>query len=327
MSEADELGKKDVRKVLAEEKINPNHRGRGLSAAEKKRIYADYYKRKRIVFEAESRNNQYLVLFLASDGKIPGKEKKFYRMGGNSAIIYAYDIAPMIGRRQAEIKPDFDLGDCKFRRGMVSIGDLPLLTTLLEQKNIKRVERENDNDDVVYFKLNRVYSDDDIKALLEMHRNEREELNKIVYANVVFPDVHSKLLTLKTMTYRKVMKLDRSDRAVLQDRLLDPVLNLSAIYSQMAHNDLDVHEAAMRMMGEIDIFFDRLSFISELDLIEISSIVRLGKTATELKLLVKGKMLNYVPKEERAEEVEEKPVEKVVRKRSTKKQTEDGKTK
>ncbi len=297
MSDSKNLSKKEVRKMMAEESLNPNHRGRGLTAAEKKRFYADYYARKKIAFEAESRNHQYLVLFLASDGKVPGKEKKFYHMGGKSAIIYAYEIAPMIGRPHVELKPDFDLGDYKFKRGMVSIANLEKLTVLLAERDINRVERKNDNDDIVYFKLNRIYTDDDIQNLIEAHRDERQQLNKIIYSEVLFPDIHSKVLTLKTTTYHKMMKLPRADREVLQNRVLDPVLNLSEFYSQMAHGDMDTHEAALQMIKNIDTFFDRLSTLIDLNLIEASSVARLGKLASELKLLVKGKMLYYDPEE------------------------------
>lgn len=293
---AEDLSKKEVRKLMAEEKLNPRRRSRGMSTSEKRAIYAEYYKRKKIVFDAESRNDRHLVLFLASDGKVPGNEKKFYHMGGNSAIIYAYDIAPMIGRFRVDLKPDFDLGDYKFKRGMVSIANLEQLTTLLEQRNIKRVER--DNDDIVYFKLNKVYTKDDIQALIEMHRNEREELNKIVYSNVLFPDVHSKVLTMKTITYHKMMKISREHREILGKKLIDPVLDLSKAYSQMAHGDMEVHEAAERMMKDIDIYLDMIAMLSDLNLVEVSSLVRLGKLGVELKLLIRGKMLEYDPEKE-----------------------------
>ena len=120
------VGKKEVRKMMAAEDLaakkltlekpvlekpvlekatRPNHRGRGRTPADKREAAARYNERKKIVFEAEERNFEHLVLFLASDGDNPNTKKKFYIMGGNSAIIYAYDIAPRIGRKNVMLRP------------------------------------------------------------------------------------------------------------------------------------------------------------------------------------------------------------------------------
>ncbi|MBR0424284.1 hypothetical protein IJI79_02195 [Candidatus Saccharibacteria bacterium] len=289
-TEAQPLNKKQIREVLAEGKIN--HHGRGRTAAEKQRDYAEYYERKKIVFEAEDRNEEYLVLFLASDGNNPNKEKKFYNMGGNSALIYAYDIGPMIGRNNVIIKPDLDNGYYKFKRGMVSVADLALLTEKLKQVGIERVPRDND-DLIVYFKLKRKYSKDDIKGLIAMHRDEVKEVNKILYTNVVFPDIHKQTMDLRTTVYHKLLKIARTDREILQDKILGPVFAITDTYALMAHGDMDVREAGEKMVVNIDILMDRMSMIMDLQLLEISSMARMGKIAAGLRNLVVGKMVNY----------------------------------
>lgn len=124
MSESENLNKKEIRRRLAEEDLTPNHRGRGRTRGEIRRDYRRYEERKKIVVEAEKRNHTHLVLFLASDGENPEQEKKFYHMGGNSAIFYAYDIAPRIGRKDVSIRPDLDSTRQKFKKGITTISIL-----------------------------------------------------------------------------------------------------------------------------------------------------------------------------------------------------------
>ena len=287
------LNKQEARRVMAEEELNrkPNHRGRGRTPAEKRESYARYNERKKIVFEAEERNNEYLVLFLASDGDIPNIKKKFYNMGGNSAIIYAYDIAPRIGRKSVVLRPDLDNGYYKFKDGMTSISDLELLTEKLAEIGIERMPIAN-NDLIVYFRLNRKYEKSEIKAMLKVRKDEIKAMNKILYTDVVFPDIHKQTMELRTVVYRKLLKVSRTDREVLQDWILGPVFAMSDAYTLMAHGDKEVATAGAEMVQAIDILMDRVAMLADMEFVDVTSAARMGKIAAGLKNLVVGKMVN-----------------------------------
>ena len=293
---AEVLGKKQVRNLMAEEQLTdkprPNHRGRGRTAAEKRESYARYNERKKIVFEAEERNFEHLVLFLASDGDNPNQKKKFYIMGGNSAIIYAYDIAPRIGRKSVVLRPDLDNGYYKFKHGVTAVADLALLTEKLKEIGIEREPVKN-NDLIVYFRLKRKYENEEIKALLKLHRDEVNEMNKILYTNVVFPDIHRQTMELRTVVYHKLIKMTRTDREILQEKILEPVFKVSDTYALMAHGDKDVIVAGAEMAEAIDILMDRVAMLADLELWDVASSARVGKIAAGLKNLVVGKMVNY----------------------------------
>ena len=301
------LGKKEVRKMMAAEDLaakkltlekpvlekvtRSNHRGRGRTPADKREAYARYNERKKIVFEAEERNFEHLVLFLASDVYNPNTKKKFYIMGGNSAIIYAYDIAPRIGRKNVMLRPDLDNGYYKFKHGVTAVADLVLLTEKLQEIGIERVPTKN-NDLIVYFRLKRKYENAEIKSLLKVHRDEVKEMNKILYTNVVFPDIHRQTMELRTVVYHKMIKMARTDREILQDRILDPVFAISDAYTLMAHGDIEVISAGVRMVEEIDILMDRVAMLSDMEFWDVAACARVGKIAAGLKNLVVGKMVN-----------------------------------
>lgn len=297
---AEVVSKKEVRNLMATENLTdkprPNHRGRGRTPAEKRESYARYNERKKIVFEAEERNFEHLVLFLASDGDNPNQQKKFYVMGGNSAIIYAYDIAPRIGRKSVLLRPDLDNGYYKFKHGVTSISNLALLTEKLQEIGISRVLVDN-NDLIVYFRLKRKYDKDEIKALLKLRRDEVKEMNKILYTKVVFPDIHRQTMELRTVVYHKLIKMTRTDREILEDKILEPVFRISDAYALMAHGDREITVAGIEMTEAIDILMDRVAMLMDLEFWDVASCARVGKILAGLKNLVVGKMVNYAPED------------------------------
>lgn len=306
------LNKQEFRKVLAEEKLTPNHRSRGRTRGEIKRDYAEYEKRKKIVFEAEERNFQHLVLFLASDGNVPGKEKKFYNMGGNSAIIYAYDIAPRIGKKDIALRPDLDNGRYKFKTGVTSIANLELLTEKLAKIGIERLPDKNGGL-IVCFRLKNKYTKDMIKTLVDVHRDKIKEVNQMLYTNVLFPDIHVLAMDLRTTVYHKMMNVSRTDREVLQDQILGPVFKITDTYALMAHGDMDVAEAGFLMVRDIDILMDRVGMMLDLKLFDVTSTARIGKIMAGLRKLVVGKMIN-----KEADKEDDKEVDKEVDKEADK---------
>ena len=288
---AEVLNKQEVRKLMAEETPTPNHRGRGRTRGEIKQDYARYNERKRKVFEAEETNFEHLILFLASDGENPNNKKKFYVMGGNSAVIYAYDIAPRIGRKDVTLRPDFDNGFYKFKNGVTSISNLELLTEKLKEIGIERLPAKGDGT-IVAFRLNRKYEKSEIMALIEVRRDEVKEMNQILYTNVTFPDIHKQVMGLRTTLFRKLIRMSRTEREILQDKILEPVFEISDAYALMAHGDMGVASAGIKMRDELDILLDRVAMVADLELFSVTSAARVGKIAAGLKNLVVGKMIN-----------------------------------
>ena len=300
VSKTEDIGKKEVRKVLNrnhDDSASYNHRGRGRTKAEKRKDYAEYLKRKRIVFEAEERNFEHLVLFLASDGTNPEKKQKFYIMGGNSAIIYTQEIAPRIGRKNVNLRPDLDMGDYTFKYGVAAIADLEQLTEKLAEIGIEKIEKAS-NDLIVYFKLKRRYEKSEIRELLKVREKDIKEMNRILYATVVYPDINKLVMMLKTTVYHKVKQMSREDRELLSSVILEPVLMLADAYTLMAHGEETELVAAKTMMRGLDILMDRILTLGDLQLWDVSTCARVGKMAAELRILIKGKIINKLTNDE-----------------------------
>lgn len=267
-----------------------NNRGRGRSEAEKRESYARYRKRKKKVLEFEKTNTRYLALWPASD-KDTNKERTFYNMGGTSAIIYVHEIGPRIGRNPV-LRHDMDNGnrDEKFHSGVCSIADLDKLTEKLAEIGINRVETRDQ--ELVLFKLHRDFLHNEVKELLKQEQKRVDNLNRVIYAKVLFPDIHRQVIDLKKLIPPKVKNMDKTYREVVGMELIKSLMQLIRVYSQMVHGDIEAKDGARLMMLETDMILEEISLMNELQLWEVSFCIRVADIVTGMKNLLKGKILN-----------------------------------
>ena len=282
-----DLNKKEVRTALHGEH---NSRGRGRSAAEKRASYSKYYENKKKAFELESRNFRHLVLWPASD-KDTNKEHQFYNMGGNSAIIYVHEIGPRI-KRKPTLRVDLDNGDTKFHSGICSIQDVGAFQLKLEELGIKPIKVTKGYEDFIIFKLNREYTKAEIKEMLREQQRKLDTLNKVLYAKVMYPDIHRQILDLKKIIPSKIKNMDSVYREVVGMEMMRSLMNLIRIYSQMAHGDVDELEAGKMLLLETDMIFAEISMMNELKLWDVTACIRVADITAGARQLIKGKIIN-----------------------------------
>lgn len=287
MEPKQDLNTKEVRAILHDH----NSRGRGRSPAEKRETYARYNQIKRRVLKIEKTNSRYLVLFPASD--IETNEKnKFYNMGGASAIIYVHEIGPRI-KRKPTLRRDMDSGNDgeKFHSGICSIADVNKLEEKLAEIGIKKVKVEDD-DGLIIFKLHRDYPKEEIREMLKQEQKDLDNLNKLLYSKVLYPDIHRQVIELKKIVPAKVKNMDKTYREVIGMKMIDSLMLLVRYYSEMAHGDIDELEAGKRMMSELDMMLATISVFNELKLWDVSACARVGTIIISARQLIRGRILN-----------------------------------
>ena len=282
-----DLNKKEVRQVLRGEH---NSRGRGRSESEKRESYAKYHENKKKAIELESRNFQHLVLWPASD-KDTNEKYHFYNMGGNSAIIYVHEIGPRI-KRKPVLRIDMDNGDDKFHSGICSVSDVDLLEEKLSEIGVKRMATTKGYEDFIIYKLNREYTRTEIREMLKQQQRKLDTLNKVLYANVLFPDIHRQILDLKKIIPSKVKNMDKTYREVVGMEMIKTLMALIRAYSQMTHGDIDEKEGGRQMLLELDMLFAEVSMLNELKLWDVSTCIRVAEIVAGAKQLIKGKIMN-----------------------------------
>lgn len=286
----EDMNPKKVREALHGVQMGHNSRGRGRSPAEIRESYARYRATKKQAIELERTNKRYLILFPASD-KDTNKKDQFYNMGGHSAIIYCHEIGPRIHRKPT-LRRDMDNGNDeeKFHSGVCSVADLAKLEEKLKEIGI---ERDKDQGDLVFFKLHRDYEKSEIREMLKQEQKTLDQLNKVLYSKVLYPDIHRQILELKKLIPAKVKNMDKTYREVVGMELISALMELVKTYSQMAHGDLEEPEAARRMLLELDTLYAGVSMMNELKLWEVSACMRVGDITTGARQLIKGKILSH----------------------------------
>lgn len=285
ISKSESLSKPAVRKVLNEKH---NHRGRGLTDPEKKKRYADYERRKKVVFEIEKRNSDYLVLFLASDGvlnenKEGGENDKtnYYVLGGNSALIYVSEIAGKIGRN-AKLHSDDDVSPIKFKTGIAKIKGLQKFTEALGGIGVIRQPTKS-GDEIVYFKLKKAYDKKELKAAVKKLKAMRDENNALLYGEVLHPTLHKLVLQLRVMLFRKIKATNAEYRVMLGQPMAELLLELNKYYAEMVRGAVDEKEGLMKMRLAVDRISDIVAMMQELELWDVLFVVRVAELIVKIQ--------------------------------------------
>jgi|GEM_PF-2173000 len=298
------LSKAAVRARLGEKH---NHRGRGLTDPEKKKRYAEYEKRKKVVFEIEKRNSDYLVLFLASDGILDENreggeydETNYYVMGGNSALIYVSDIASRIGRN-ARLHSDDDKSPLRFKTGVAKIKGLEKFTKALGGIGIKRVVTKS-ADEIVYFKLKKAYDKKELKAAVKKLKAMREENNALLYGEVLHPGLHKLVLQLRVILFHKIKATNAEYRVMLGQPMTELLLDLNKYYTEMIRGTLDDKEGLIKMRLTIDRISDMVALMQELELWDVLFVVRVAELIVKVQKTIDELISAYDKKKSKENE-------------------------
>ncbi|MDO4508147.1 MAG: hypothetical protein Q4B65_02055 [Candidatus Saccharibacteria bacterium] len=276
MVEKVDKSKKEVREYL--------NRG---STVENRDRYRKYRATKKRVFELEAVNRKHLYFFPASDFET--NKKKFYIVGGASAIILTQELAPRM-KIKKQLRRDNDLGDYKFYNGVCSTSDIESLAKKLAEIGVKR-EKGEDEDGLIIFKLAREYEKAEVREMLKRSELELEKLNQLVYPEIVFPDVHKLALKLKREIPPKMSKLPVYYRDTFGRDFYRALSDLTNAYVFLTRGHFTREEAGDKIILSIDKMLNIVSSLNEIRAWEISTCARISALLVDLQALVKGKIL------------------------------------
>lgn len=284
-NKADDISKSAVRNELNRKN---NSRGRGVPDSEKRRRYDEYEKRKKVVFELEKRNKEYLVLFLASDGVLDENkrggedgETNYYILGGNSALIYANDIAAKIGRI-VTLHPDEDKSSTHFRTGIARIKGLEKFTKALSGIGITRTLTKS-ADEIVYFKLPHVYTKNDLQKAIKQSKAMRKEANELLQPVILYPTLNKLISQLRVALINKCISTRHEYRELLATPIIDLMLKIKCEYLKMARGMVDERAGLLEMRIMMDRISDMVALIQDLNLWDVLSVIRIAEIIVKIQ--------------------------------------------
>lgn len=165
------------------------------------------------VMEFEQINNHHLLIFDSTDN--------FSKIAGHSVLFYTLTIAARIHRRYS-VKNDTD-GYSRSEDGIVSIRARNQLELQLAEINIFP-DHERSSSELHFYKLPKVYRDEQIAKLRDQSRQDEERIKSILLPFSPAPELYNIILELNRLLYANCRRMPNS----LARETLAPTILLEA---------------------------------------------------------------------------------------------------
>ena len=247
--------------------------------SEKKRDkYAVYTKVKAHATLMEEMNDDKIIVF-------PSVDAPWYKIGGKSALFYAYDVAIRACAKKSlpAVKPDTD-NMHRFRDGVVFIKDIDKMIARLAKIGI--TEHEVLKDGIYVFQLPHAYSDAEIKGFRETKYRKGDELNDMVAAKRVYPEMRGIINRLIKTVFPKSKKLPGLYQECLGIPMLKALTDMNFAYFELANGRGELKEHFKTIVMGCNDILATLIMISEIDAWSPVDLIQVGELATDLKMAV-----------------------------------------
>lgn len=209
--------KKEISKTRA------NAAERREKEQKQRELRAKYDAQKKEIVSHEDDNYGSLYVLETHDG--------WWKMFGHSAIFYAYDIGPQLGK-SPRLLADSDFRN-KENWGVVTIRSIDLLEQSLKKL---KIEKRYHKDGVAMFTLNKTYTPDELTMLRRTEELKWEAANKLIAPKVVMPELYKDVRELTASMYEMVRKFVPAARELVGNEILECVNDLSVEFV-MAMNE------------------------------------------------------------------------------------------
>ena len=176
-------------------------------------------------YELEKKNKAYVVAFFSGPG--------WYKIGGNSALIYAYLLAPRL-ELDVRVRPDRDLY-FKFKDGVVSVRSIKDLAEKFEKIGIKITKQD---DELVVFKLKQKLTDAEFKSICSVREQRVKQINQIVKVKVVYPSIAAKQREIAGFLRSRLHHASAPDRDLILTKMTAVALEMCADLTQVASGQI-----------------------------------------------------------------------------------------
>ena len=219
---------------------------------------AKYEELKAVVKKLEEKNYSRLIVFRSGS-------KDWYKMGGNSVLIYKNQIVPHL-KMKANIQPDTDFTKTLFEDGVVSFrGTESLQERLQKIEKLKRVTKKND---VVVFDLTFVTTIEQMEQYREELRDEKERACAILKANIVLaPEVYGKLKYIQKRIFETVRKMTVYERSYNGMVMAEYSRLMTKNYMMMNNNMISEKEGWSEILRLTNLLIMEVTFVTELNVL------------------------------------------------------------
>lgn len=205
-------------------------------------------------------------------------------------MLYKYRVGPRLGR-QVNILRDNDKRE-RFVNGITSIHFLEKFSEKMREIGYKNYSVNEFG--LVCFELGSVFSESEIKEMLEQSRREHELFHDTIKPAVSFPEIYSHFLQLARILPKKIQKMEPTQRELFGRALGLDLNRMGQVYYGVANGRMNKDEAQYEFLCLVDDMLGTLVIIDEAGLMPEAGLLRLGTIIADLRSAV-NKMYEKKP--------------------------------
>lgn len=254
-----------------------------MTTSEKPVRRQDYERLKQRVRLAEKTNYSRLILFESGD--------EWLKMGGNSLLIYYYDIAKRSLKEKPNILPDTDYTKTIFEDGIISFFGTNAIEKKLKKAGVLKEKIKRDGG--VIFELNFSVSEKEIKAhLLELQLEKRRALEVLNPKIMLEPEIYECIRSIQKRIFETVRNTTSFERDYNGLKLCEFSLEICRQYNYMNLGRVKEPEGWDKILDLIDRLSTEITFVIELKIWSQDTSVAVATKLVQLKRLCERKLKN-----------------------------------
>ena len=240
----------------------------------RKKLFRIRYERlKQKIIELEAENYSKLVLF-SSGGE-------WFKMGGNSLLIYKYVIAPMLNLKPT-IQPDTDYMKTQFVGGLISFRGPEAIRKKLERAKVLKEERKGGA--TIVFELNFSVTEEQLKEFSDEARYEQERALTILKPPVVLvPVIYDKLRHVQKRVFETVRKMSIFERDYNGLLIAEYSRKMVKYYMMINNRMMDEVEGWEKILEANNLLMIEIAFAAELKIWRQDIAISVGAELIEIK--------------------------------------------
>lgn len=242
-------------------------------SSNKQNVRAKYDDLKLAVKRLEEKNFSRLIVFQSG--------KDWYKMAGNSLLIYKNEVVPKI-KMKANVQPDTDYTNTIFEEGVISFrGEESIRERIEKAKLLKNVTKKSG---VIVFDLNLVVSTKQMETYRRELKDDKERAMAILKSNIVLnPETYGKIKYVQKRIFETVRKMSVYERDYNGMVMADYSRKMMEMYMMMNNEMVSEKEGWEEILRLANLLLMEVTFVTELKVVRTDVGVNLGAELTDIR--------------------------------------------
>ena len=240
---------------------------------------AAYAKRKAHVMLLEEFNDDSIIVFKSID-------EPWHKIGWNSALIYAYDVAIRACKKKdlPTIRKDTD-HEVRSPDGIIFLRSLKKFINRL--RDIGIMDYEEMPDGIYIFKVKKKYTKTEIKEFRNLKYQSGDELLSMSAEKRVYPELRGLIVKATATILPKCKKIHNFYQMTLGKHVADAISDMNYAYFDLANRRGEKKDHLVRIVESANLVLADLTMLQELGLWHPIEMVEAGSLMVDIKASIR----------------------------------------